>query len=264
MLESLASAYFSRIAVPPLAHVDLSALRQIHAAHVASIPFENLDILLGLPIRLDLESLRAKLIDRRRGGYCFEQNTLLLAVLRDLGLEARAVEARVRAGTIGIRPRTHMAILASIAGGEWLVDVGFGGEGPVEPIPMTGMVVVQGGFDYRVTSEGSTRMLQVRSTGDWTDQYAFGPGEVHPVDFEMANWFTSTYPASPFVRGLTVQRATPDARYVLRYPHYVEMRGGAASTREIDRASLPRLLREIFLIDLPDDTAFAAVDALRR
>jgi N-hydroxyarylamine O-acetyltransferase len=96
------------------------------------------------------------------------------------------------------------------------------------------------------------------------DQYAFGPGEVHPVDFEMANWFTSTYPASPFVRGLTVQRATPDARYVLRYPRYVEMLGGSASTREIDRANLPSLLRETFLIDLPDDTAFAAVDAVRR
>lgn len=260
MLDTLASTYLSRIGVRRPDRIDLAALREIHLAHVASIPFENLDILLGRPIRLDIESLRAKLIDRRRGGYCFEHNTLLLSVLRDLGFEARAVEARVRTGTVGIRPRTHMAIVVTVAEGERLVDVGFGGEGPIEPVPMDGMEVAQGGLEYRVTAEGSRRILQMRAADDWMDQYAFVPGEVHPVDFEMANWFTSTYPQSPFVRGLTAQRATPDARYVLRYPHYTETRGGAATTREIGRADLLPLLRETFLIDLTDDAMFPVID----
>jgi N-hydroxyarylamine O-acetyltransferase len=260
MLESLASTYFSRIGVPPSARTDLPALRRIVVAHVASIPFENLEILLGRPIRLDIESLRAKLIDRRRGGYCFEQNTLLLAVLRDLGFEARAVEARVRTGTLAIRPRTHMAIVVNKDEHEWLVDVGFGGEGPLEPVPMTGTAVAQGGLEYRVTAEGPTRILQMRTTADWMDQYAFVPGEVHPVDFEMANWFTSTHPHSPFVRMLTAQRATTDARYVLRYPNYSELRGGSTVTRVIARPELMPLLREVFLIDLPDDTTFATLD----
>ena len=260
MLATLASTYFSRIGVPRSVRTDLTSLQHIHTAHVGSIPFENLDILLGCPIRLEIESLRAKLIDQRRGGYCFEQNTLFLAVLRELGFDARAVEARVRAGAVAIRPRTHMAIIVSLAGRDWLVDVGFGGEGPIEPVPMTGLAVAQGGLEYRVTTNGATRILQMRAAADWTDQYAFVPGEVHPVDFEMANWFTSTYPQSPFVRTLTAQRATRDARYVLRYPHYSEIRGGSASAREISRAELMPMLREVFLIDLPDDTTFAALD----
>lgn len=263
MTEPLAPAYFPRIAMPFPDRIDMDALRAIHLAHVASIPFENIDILLGHPINLDIPSLRAKLIDRRRGGYCFEQNTLLLSVLRELGCDARAVEARVRAGTVAIRPRTHMAIVVRVGADDWLVDVGFGGDGPLEPVPMTGTTVSQGGLAYRVAADGPMRILQMRATGDWADQYAFVPGEVHPVDFEMANWFTSTYPHSPFVRGLTVQRATRDARYVLRYPLYSEMRGGSIRTREIGRADLIPLLREIFLIDLPDDTTFAVLVAAR-
>ena len=264
MIEALASTYFPRIAMPLPVRIDLDALRTMHLAHLASIPFENLDILLGRPINLDITSLHAKLIHGRRGGYCFEHNTLLLAVLRELGFDARAVEARVRAGTAAIRPRTHMAIVVRVGGGEWLADVGFGGDGPLEPVPMTGTPVAQGGIEYRVTADGATRILQMRTTGDWADQYAFVPGEVHPVDFEMANWFTSTYPQSPFVRGLTAQRATAETRYVLRYPHYSERRGGSTLTRQIGRADLIPLLREIFLIDLPDDTTFPVLDATRR
>jgi N-hydroxyarylamine O-acetyltransferase len=259
--EPLLEAYMRRIGLPHPGAPTLAALRQLHAAHVAAIPFENLDILLGRGINLDLDSLRAKLVDQRRGGYCFEHNTLFLAVLRELGFDATAMEARVRVGSTAIRPRTHMVIAVRLGPDEWLADVGFGGEGPFEPVavrPIQADEVSE--VRHRIVPEGALRVLQMRSSAEWIDMYAFVPEAVHPVDFEVANWFTSTHPRSPFVRTLTAQRSTRDVRYILRYPSYSEIRGGDVSTREIGRDELLPLLREIFLIELPHDTTFRVPD----
>ena len=109
---------------------DFETLRGLHAAHATAIPFENLAIQLGeLPLRLDLEVLQEKLVVRRRGGYCFEQNHLFQAVLRSLGFAVEAFEARVRMGSPTLLPRTHMLLSVALEGRAWLVDVGFGGEG---------------------------------------------------------------------------------------------------------------------------------------
>ncbi|HEU4951204.1 MAG TPA: arylamine N-acetyltransferase, partial [Holophagaceae bacterium] len=93
------AAYFARIGFQGQAAADLRTLTALHEAHALAVPFENLAIQLGEGIRLDLDSLQDKLVRRRRGGYCFEQNGLLLAVLRELGFRVEAFEARVRLGT---------------------------------------------------------------------------------------------------------------------------------------------------------------------
>ena len=89
-------AYLTRIGVARPQKATLSALRELHSAHVSAIPFENLDILLGAGISLDLDHIYAKLVGKRRGGYCFEQNTLFLNILREVGFVATPMEARVR------------------------------------------------------------------------------------------------------------------------------------------------------------------------
>ena len=198
--------------------MDVTGLRCLQAAHVEAIPFENLDILLGRGVHLDLARLRDKLIGQRRGGYCFEQNTLFVEILREIGFTASPMEARVRAGATAVLPRTHMVIAVEIDGQSWLADVGFGGEGPCEPLAMTGEATAPtAGLAYRVVEEGELRVMQMRRDGAWADQYAFLPHPVQAIDLEVANWFTSTHPSSPFVRTLTAQRATRDVRYVLRY-----------------------------------------------
>jgi len=251
-------AYLTRIGVARPQKATLSALRELHSAHVSAIPFENLDILLGAGISLDLDHIYAKLVGKRRGGYCFEQNTLFLNILREVGFVATPMEARVRIGATAVRPRTHMVLVVRIGEGEWLADVGFGGEGPIEPVAID----ARESSDpvHRVVSEGPERVLQIRSAGTWTDLYGFLPQAVHGVDFEVANWYTSTYPESPFVRTLTAQRTTRDVRYILRYPTYSEIRGGDVRTREISRRELVPLLRDVFLIDVPADTRFSAID----
>jgi N-hydroxyarylamine O-acetyltransferase len=261
--SSLLAAYLDRVGVAHPGSPSLATLRLLHSAHAAAIPFENLDILLGRGISLDLDHLRRKLVDSRRGGYCFEHNTLFHAVLSELGFEVTPMEARVRGGTVALRPRTHMVLGVRLAGGEWLADVGFGGEGPRLPVPMDAIAArPDEGNDpsYRVVAEDRLRVLQMQRGGEWLDQYAFLPEGVHPVDFEVANWYTSAHPHSPFVRNLTAQRAARDVRYVLRYPIYTEIRGDEIRSREIARDELHGLLRDVFLIDVPENSIFPAID----
>ena len=260
MAGTLLEAYLSRIGVAAPLEPRLDLLRRIHTAHVGAIPFENIDIQMGQPIRLDLDSLRGKLIERRRGGYCFEHNSLLLAILRALGFDATPFEARVRMDEVVVRPRTHMLLRVRTDGRDWVCDVGFGAGGPLEPVPLSGEISRQPGGEYRVSADGALRVLQSRTTGGWRDQYAFAEAEVFPVDLEVANWYTSTWPESPFVRTLTAQRSTPEARYVLRYPTFSIARGGELQTRTIGRRELIGLLRDVFLIDLPAEAMFRSID----
>jgi N-hydroxyarylamine O-acetyltransferase len=260
-MASLLEAYLRRIGLADPGERNLDGLRRLHTAHVDAIPFENLDILLGRGIRLDLDHLQNKLIAQCRGGYCFEQNSLFLAVLRELGFTISAMEARVRAGSTDVRPRTHMILSVEIDGEPWLADVGFGGEGLREPVPMERELAGSAsGITYRVVRERDLRVMQMRRASEWIDQYAFLPQAVSPVDFEVANWYTSTYPQSPFVRTLTAQRSTPDVRYILRYPAYTEVRESGVNQRTIARDELMPLLRDVFGIVLPLDTLFAVID----
>lgn len=260
MASDLLGAYVERIGVTGSLAADLETLRRLHVAHVEAIPFENLDILLGRGIHLGVDAIREKLILRRRGGYCFEQNSLFLAVLGELGFSATAMEARVRAGATARRPRTHMVLTVDVGDLTWLADVGFGGDGLLEPLRMSGETVVSSGCAHRIVLEGNLRVLQMRRAADWEDQYGFLMQPVHLVDLEVANWFTSTHPQSPFVRTLTAQRTTSAVRYVLRYPTYTEIRDSGSLTRSISRGELMPLLREVFRIDLPEDTTFPVID----
>lgn len=263
MVESLdLGAYLARIGHPEPRRADLATLSSLHRAHALAIPFENLDIQMGRPIRLDLESLQRKLVAGARGGYCFEQNTLFLAVLRAAGFETIACEARVRppGARAHVLPRTHMVLVVSLGERRWLCDVGFGGDGPVEPVPLDGEEVEQLGDLVRVCDEGSLKVLQFRGGAGHTDQYAFLPDERYPVDFEVASWYTSTHPESRFVVSLTAQRVRADGRHVLRGLTYTTRLGEAAATREVPRAELDPLLRDTFGIAVPPGARFRALD----
>jgi N-hydroxyarylamine O-acetyltransferase len=194
----------------------IEPLTALHRAHVLSIPFENLDILLGRPIRLDLESLQAKLVHRRRGGYCFEQNSLFAAVLDRLGFDVTGLAARVRMGDDRSTPRTHMILAVDIAKTRWLADVGFGGDTLLDPISFDDHEPVQqGAWAFRLVEEGDVRVLRGLRSDGWMDLYAFTDEPQLPVDYEVANHYTSTWPRSPFVTRIIAQRSGLDERWML-------------------------------------------------
>lgn len=256
-------AYLGRIGLQEPPHADLAGLRALHLAHATSIPFENLDIQVGLPIRLDLASLQAKLVQRRRGGYCFEHNTLFQAALEAIGFEAIACEARVRLGAPVLLPRTHMLLLVRLDGGDWLADVGFGGEGLLGPVPLDGEPHAQFQNTYRVVVEKGLRVLQSFHHGAWDDLYAFEPTQRFPVDFELASHYTSTHPGSRFIQTLTAQLPGPEVRRILRNRAYAELRGDQVVGRELALEEVIPILREVFGIEVGDGTAFRALESKR-
>jgi N-hydroxyarylamine O-acetyltransferase len=226
-------AYLRRIRYAgPLAPTR-ATLEALHLAHATAIPFENLDILLGRPIRLDLGSLQAKLVAGGRGGYCFEQNALFAAALERIGFGVTRLAARVRLGTERVLPRTHMTLLVAVDGAELLADVGFGADGLLLPVPLGGRAVSHFNWTYRVAESGGAHVLQTRRDGAWQDLYAFTREPQLPVDYEIANHYTSTHPASRFTLVLTAQRLATDVRRTLRNRVYSEDRGAEVATRTL-------------------------------
>jgi N-hydroxyarylamine O-acetyltransferase len=252
-------AYLARTGYDGPLEPSVAALEGLHQAHVAAIPFENLDILLGRPIRLDLDSLQAKLVAGRRGGYCFEQNTLFQAVLAEMGFRVTALAARVRLGGSTMRARTHMLLRVDLGDGPYLADVGFGGDGLIRPLPMeTGATVTVGGESHRLRQEEGLWVLEGLSGPQWTDLCAFTLEPQYPIDYEMANHFTSTWPASSFVQSLTAQRSWPARRALLRNRDLVIREGGQARSETVSGPGhLLAVLDEVFGLSFPAGTRFA-------
>ena len=185
----------------------------MHRAHVHSIPFENLDSYMGIPISLDLESLERKLVAERRGGYCFEQNLLFKAACEARGATVETYLARVRWRTSPEtpRPRAHLVLGVTVEGSMWLADVGFGAGTPLEPMPFgAGGPYKQSGWSYRVVEERDELVLQRLDRGTWGDVYGFSRIPSPFVDIEMSNWYVNTHPQSPFVKGLIVSHRPAD------------------------------------------------------
>jgi len=241
-------AYLGRVGHEGATIPSAATLEALHIGHLASIPFENIDVRLGRPIRLDLESLQAKLVRGGRGGYCFEQNTLFAAVLRSLGFQVETLEARVRPpGVVATLPRTHMTLRVVVGRTPLLADVGFGGDGPMSPVPLDGSISEQPEGAYKVEAEpGGARVLRRRWRGEWRDLYAFGAMPALPVDYEVANHYTSTHPGSIFRRTLTVQCSVRGERHILRDRLYTMRSGEEESSRELTDGEVTRLVQERF------------------
>ncbi len=190
-------------------------IAEVHRAHTTSIPFENLDPRIGRPVSLEIEDLQRKLVDERRGGYCFEQNLLLAGALRALGADVELYLARVRYGAAPgvVRPRGHLLLGVHDDGAVWHADVGFGLGTLFEPLPFgPGEEHEQAGWGFRIVADEPELVLQGRMEGEWADLYSFLPFPVPPPDVETVNWWISTHPRSPFVTGLIVSIQRDDGR----------------------------------------------------
>ncbi|MFI8502902.1 arylamine N-acetyltransferase [Streptomyces sp. NPDC085524] len=217
-------AYLARIGVRPdpdgsgELRPDLATLYEVHRAHTAAITFENLDILLGRPVELDVKAIEGKLVHARRGGYCYEQNSLLAAALERIGFEVSGRGARNRTRGDSLTAVTHAVLVVTVEGEPWLCDAGFGYQGPCEPVPLArpGAEVRQGEWTYRVREEAEgVLVLCVLRGGVWRDLYAFSPQRYHPVDYVVLNHYSSTHPRSAFVSRVIAQRPGDEVRTAL-------------------------------------------------
>jgi N-hydroxyarylamine O-acetyltransferase len=231
---------------------DAETLRSLHAAHREAFLFENLTIQAGGPISLAVCDLERKFLDQRRGGYCFEHNTLFAAALREIGVDSTTLLGRVRRGPPHRWCRTHMVLRIALDGEVWLADVGFGAMGLLEPIPLRDQATAaQGGFTFRLRRDGALWILSARDAEAENDLYEFTDDPQTPWDVEVANHFTSTHPESIFRKTLTIQRTQQDRRTILRGELLTRYRAGRISEVLVARPELSRVVFEEFGVELP-------------
>jgi N-hydroxyarylamine O-acetyltransferase len=259
-------AYLRRIGYSGALEPTYGVLEALHLAHATHIPFENIDILLKRTVRLDTASLQAKLVAGRRGGYCFEQNLMLAAVLRAVGYSVIPLAARVRHRGDRDIPRTHMLLLVHAEGEAWIADVGFGGEGLLMPVPLGATAETrQFAWTYRAIEEKpGLWLLQSLRQEQWFNLYSFTLEPQTLGDYEMAHHYTSTHPDSPFVDTLVIQLPTPRARHRLRNRELISDSGGNPERRLLaDDVELLQVLADTFGLRFPAGTRFGYRDTIR-
>lgn len=234
-------------------------LEALHLAHVTHIPFENIDVILGRLVRVHIESVHKKLVQDKRGGYCFEQNTLFAAALLKLGFNIDMLAARVCFRTNRETARTHMVLLVQIDGDTWLADVGFGAYGLLLPVLLgPGKTIRRFSRAFRIKKEKGLWLLRSMDCGAGEDLYAFSLEPQKWVDYEVANHYVSTHPNSIFTRTLTVQMQTEDSQVILEDNELLERKGGEETRSVIlEEDQLPEILREKFNLRLDPDTLFS-------
>lgn len=245
-------AYFERIRWSDGVSPTLRTLAGLLWAHTEQIPFENLDVLLRRPVSLALDTIQAKLVSAKRGGYCYEHGTLFAAVLEAIGFAPVRHAARVVLFLPRTEvPRTHMFLTVPVDGVRYVVDPGFGPFAPRVPVPLADGQA--NAATHWMQREGDLWTLHV-TRGERT-----APGWVTtleaetPVDFEVANYFTATHPLSPFTNGLMLSSLTPAGRVsVMNRDVTIRCQHQSTSTRLADRSALRALLARDFGFDLPE------------
>ena len=235
-------------------------LRDLQLRHVCSFAFESLSTLMHAPVPIDLPSVERKVLHEGRGGYCYELNQLFLALLQELGFEARGITGRV---VIGGPPdahtgRTHRLSLVTLDGVRYITDVGFGGMVPSSPLQLdTEAVQATAHEPYRLTFDGQGSYTLWAQVGEeWRGLYVFDLQEQAAIDYEIGNWYVSTHPDSPFVGQLKVARLAPGKRHTLNNANYaVHYLDRPSEKRTLGSADeLLELLTETFGIRVPVDT----------
>ena len=259
-------AYLDRIGYRGPRAPSAETLRDLHRAHLFSVPFENLDIALGRPIVLNEAALFDKIVRRRRGGFCYECNGLFAALLRELGFDVSLLSARVVDGD-GVGPEfDHLMLLVRVGARreEWmhdashhvavplLADVGFG-DSFIEPMRLDdrGEQIQSSGI-YQLTCEGDDWTLHERlDDGAWGPQAVFSLRPRALADFAGMCHFHQTSPESSFTRKRVCSMATPDGRVTLSGLRLIMTHNGQRTERELaNEHEVQAVLRQQFGIEV--------------
>lgn len=209
-------AYLERINYHGSLEPTAETLRALQVAHLLTVPFENLSIHAHEPIVLDDEALFTKIVENRRGGFCYEANGLFAALLRALGFNVTMLSAEVANAAGEFGPKfDHMTLLVSLDQ-RWLVDVGFG-DSFLEPLLLDEPgEQVQGQHAYRIDSDGTVlTLLRREEAKDWTAQYRFTLQPYEYADYTEMCHYHQTSPESHFTKARLCSRATEHGRITL-------------------------------------------------
>jgi N-hydroxyarylamine O-acetyltransferase len=252
--EANLDAYLRRINYSGSIAPTLETLQMLHRQHPAAIAFENLDPLMERPVRLQLSDIEQKLLNERRGGYCFEHNLLFKAVLEAMDYAVTPLAAGVLWGRgpdeAGEATLNHMAMTVEVGGTAYLADVGFGGQVMAGPLRLRADIEqTVGGETYRLTGGHPKWRLETRIGGDWRPMYEFTLAPQTLDDYVAMNDGTMVM----FRDILMAARTDGEMRYGLFNGRLKTHRNGETTTRMLATVGEIRdVLASIFLIALPD------------
>lgn len=249
--------YLQRLGYDSPPPPTLQTLQELQLRHVCTFAFESLSTLLHAPVPVDLPSVEKKVLLDGRGGYCYELNQLFLALLQDLGFDARGITGNVVMGgpADAHTARTHRLSLVTLDGVRYITDVGFGGMVPSSPLQLDNEATQLTAHEpYRLTCNEGRYTLWAQVAGDWRGLYVFDLQVQADIDYEIGNWYVSTHPASPFVGQLKAARLAPGKRHTLNNANYaVHHLDSPSEKRAIESADeLLTLLQATFGIRMPE------------
>jgi N-hydroxyarylamine O-acetyltransferase len=227
-------AYLERIRYAGPLVPSAEILRALHRAHMLTVPFENLDIHLGRPIVLELPRLYDKIVNQRRGGFCYELNGLFAWLLRELGFRVEMLSARVCSSGEPGPEFDHMALLVQLEQ-RLLADVGFG-DSFIEPLELDDAgEQIQRGIAYRIDSSDAEieRMLEQKPGHPWSAVYQFTLQPRQLSEYaEMCVW-QQTAQESHFTKKRVCSLATPDGRVTLSDMKLIVTKNGERQERSL-------------------------------
>ena len=262
-------AWLKRIGYAGPLTPTLETLNGLIFAHAHAISYETLDIMLGRPPKLDVATLQAKMIGRRRGGYCFEQNMLFRAALRSLGYRITSLQGRVIRGFAidAPRPAIHMLLQVELHEGPYLADVGFGNLAPTRALLMKPLIEQDTPHELmRFIDVGGELTLQARFRDDWQHIYRVIPYPRYDGEYEITNWYTGTHPETPYQGNIIVARPGPSRSRITMYNARVTVRDaeGRAEKRWLAKDSdYHDVLRGEFGLDISDHDIDQCIAVMR-
>ena len=247
-----APAYLNRIRYRGPTTPNAETLRSLHRAHMFSVPFENLDISLGREIICDESRFLHKIVDERRGGFCYEMNGAFAALLCELGFQVTLLSARVGAGDGRDGPEFDHMALRVVLEDDWLADVGFG-DSFVDPLRLEpGLEQEQFGRRYRLTSTDGGLCVEANSNEAWKQQYAFTLPPRQLSEFAAMCHYHQTSPDSHFTQKRVCSLATPEGRITVTGDKLIETRKGVREERVLQGEEEWRaVLKDRFGVSLP-------------
>jgi N-hydroxyarylamine O-acetyltransferase len=210
--------YLQHIGFAGIPQPDLLTLQQLHRGHMLRVPFENLSIIYHQGIHLEEQALFNKIVERNRGGFCYELNRLFALLLKDIGFKVNFISGEIRArdGSFGA-PFDHMALMVELDQ-PYLVDVGFG-DSFLTPLKITTTEQQpQTSGTFHLEQEGETYYLE-RRNGDNRSHaktlYRFTLQKRELNEFADMCEYHSTSPQSHFTQKLVCSHATENGRVTI-------------------------------------------------
>ena len=239
-------AYLNRFRAELKEECSLLYLTHLQEQHLLHVPYENLDIINGKEIIIELNRFYDKIVEKERGGFCFELSGLFNELLQQLGFQTKLISGTVVRGE-WIGEDCHAASIVTIDNIDYLVDVGYG-DGPRRPLPLSGEVVTDVSGMYRVYPVAEQYDLQKNQGDQWITLYSFSPQYKQLTAFEDSCRYLQTSPDSPYRQGRIVTIATEQGRVTLWGNSLIITQDGIKNKKDFEEQQFLSILQTYFEI----------------